>query len=118
MESYNELKLMQEEPVILADQNGLIQGINRCFEETFLWTNKALKGQLLTVIMPENYRDSHSLGLSRFLTTENRSLPEHALDLNVLCGDGTVLKSRHTIVADKCDGTWMLAGKIVPLKQS
>jgi PAS domain S-box-containing protein len=117
METYSELKAMEDEPVILADEQGMICSVNRCFEETFRWPRAELKGQLLTVIMPETYRDSHSMGISRFLTTESRTLPEHALELDVLCGDGTVLKSSHTIVAGKYDGAWMFAGKIVPLSQ-
>lgn len=115
METYDELAAMQDYPVILADHNGLICSINRCFAETFRWSEDELKGQLLTVIMPATYRDSHSMGMSRFLTTESRTIPEHALELNVVCGDGEILKSEHTIVAEKRDGVFMLAGKIVPL---
>ncbi|MDF7823992.1 PAS domain S-box protein [Pontiellaceae bacterium B12227] len=115
METYEELECMQDAPVIVADHNGLICSINRCFAETFNWKEEQLVGNLLTDIMPAKYRDSHSMGISRFLTTESRTLPEHALNLDVLCGDGTPLKSSHTIVAGKKDGKWRFAGKIVPL---
>ncbi len=116
VETFAELVEMRDAPVVVADHNGIISGVNRCFEETFNWSEERLIGNLLTDIMPERFRDSHSMGMSRFLTTESRTLPEHALDLDVLCGDGTIVKSRHTIVADKTDGIWRFAGKIEPLK--
>ena len=115
MEAFEDFKTIEHAPIIIADNNGLICSVNHCFEETFRWDRKDLVGQLLTVIMPEKYRDSHSLGLSRFLMTETRSLPEHALNLEVCCGDGTVLMSSHTIVAGQVQGEWWFAGKIVPL---
>lgn len=116
METYEEIVAIKDEPVVLADQNGIITAINPCFAETFKWVADDLRGQLLTAIMPASFRDSHSMGFSRFLTTLTRTLPEHALDLNVMCGDGTVLKSRHTIVAGQTEnGSWRFAGKIVPL---
>lgn len=117
METYEQLISLEDAPVVTADENGQIIGINDCFAKTFSWTQDQLTGSLLTEIMPSQYRDSHSMGISRFLTTESRTLPEHELDLDVVCGDGRALKSRHTIVAAKIDGQWRFAGKIVPLSE-
>lgn len=115
METFEDLKNDEHSPIIIADNDGLIRSVNRCFEETFRWKKADLIGQLLTIIMPEKYRDSHSMGLSRFLMTEIRTLPEHALNLEVCCGDGAVLMSSHTIVAGQEQGAWWLAGKVIPL---
>jgi hypothetical protein len=79
MHTFEELCAEESEPVVVADNNGLICQVNRCFEETFKWKKGELKGQLLTIIMPAKFRDSHSMGISRFLSTETRSLPEHEL---------------------------------------
>ena len=117
MHTFEELCAEESEPVVVADNNGMICHVNRCFEETFKWKKGELKGQLLTIIMPAKFRDSHSMGISRFLSTETRSLPEHELSLEVVCGDGTVLMSKHTIVAGKQDGLWGFAGMIVPLTE-
>jgi PAS domain S-box-containing protein len=117
MQTFEELCVEENEPVVVADDNGMICRVNRCFEETFKWKQGDLKGQLLTVIMPAKFRDSHSMGISRFLSTETRSLPEHELTLEVVCGDGSVLMSKHTIVAGKRDGAWGFAGMIIPLTE-
>ena len=115
METYEELERMEDVPVIFADSSGVISSVNDCFLSTFKWEREKLIGQLLTVIMPPKFRDSHTMGLSRFMTTEQRTLPEHALELEVICGDGTPIKSSHTIVAARQNEGWSFAGKIVPL---
>lgn len=117
METFESLSSSEDVPVVIADNNGLIRSVNRCFEETFKWSQEALVGQLLTNIMPSKYRDSHTLGISRFLSTEVRSLPEHALDLEVVCGDGHSLLSSHLIVAGKQGDDWFFAGRIIPREQ-
>ena len=117
MHTFEELCAEENEPVVVADENGIICHVNRCFEETFKWKQEKLKGQLLTIIMPSKFRDSHSMGISRFISTETRSLPEHELSLEVVCGDGTVFMSKHTIIAGKRDGMWGFAGMIVPLTE-
>lgn len=118
MPTFEELSLEEESPVVVADDNGMICRVNKCFEETFKWQQSDLEGQLLTVIMPAKFRDSHSMGISRFLSTETRSIPEHELALEVVCGDGSVLMSKHTIVAGKKHGIWRFAGRIIPIAES
>lgn len=118
METFEELENTEEFATIFADEDGFICRINRCFEKTFNWAPEQLEGQLLTMIMPPAFRDAHTMGFSRFVTTGKRTLPEHPLDLEVTCGTGETIPSRHTIVGTQRDGTWFFAGKIVPLSPS
>ena len=117
MDCFESLSSSEDVPVVIADNNGLIRSVNRCFLETFKWSQEDLLGELLTIIMPAKYRDSHSMGISRFLSTEIRTLPDHALDLEVVCGDGSTIISSHIIVAGKQGDDWFFAGKITPRGQ-
>lgn len=105
----------EEIPVVIADSNGMIVKANACFEKTFRWKSEELQGQLLTVIMPPKYQDSHSMGFSRFVTSKIRTLPEHPLNLEVVCGDGQTLLSEHTILTKQRNGEWIFIGKVIPL---
>ena len=115
METYDDLCNTQDFPVVFADNNGIITAINDAFAAAFSWERDRLVNQPLTVIMPEHFKEPHTMGFSRFVTSQVRKIPEHALELEVVCGDGSVLVSSHTIVVERIGSEWCFAGRIVPV---
>jgi len=55
--------------IVLADHTGRIMDWNQAAERMFGYTKEEISGKLLTVIMPERYREAHTQGLARFKTT-------------------------------------------------
>jgi len=112
MQKFNEIVSNKEVPVIMVDQDGLIQDINDAFEAAYGWSRETLKGKMLTTIIPESLRNAHHLGFSRFLTTERASILEQSLDLNIVTREGIEKPARHLITASKENGKWAFAASI------
>jgi len=112
MSKFHEIVSDKEAPVVTVDEDGLIQDINTAFEDAYGWTRENLIGKMLTKIIPEGLRNAHHLGFSRFLTTENATILEQSLDLNIVAGDGGERPARHLITASKEDGRWVFAASI------
>lgn len=106
------------EPSVVVDHNGFIISVNTAFEHTFQWQAENIVGQLVTAIIPENLRDGHHLGFSRFLTTEESNILDHPLDLEILTGSGLIKKARHFISARKKGKNWVFEAGLTLLKES
>lgn len=102
-------------PVIVASSIGLIVSINSTFEKTYLWSPKDLVGQPLSTIIPENLKDAHNMGFSRYRINQKSNVLNSPLDLEVLRGDGGVQTARHYIVSFEQNGEQMFAARIDPL---
>lgn len=102
-------------PVVIADAQGVITHINEPFIEAFGWTREEIIGSLLSAIMPPKFRDSHHLGLSRFLTTQNATVLDQPLHLEVLTKTGEVVNAEHLIIAERREQAWVFAARIKPL---
>ena len=102
-------------PVVIADSQGVITHINEPFTSAFGWTPEEIIGKLLSAIMPPKFRDSHHLGLSRFLTTQSPTILDQPLQLEVLTKTGEVINAEHLIIAERREQTWVFAARIRPL---
>jgi PAS domain S-box-containing protein len=102
-------------PIIFANSEGFVTDINRSFEETFRWPARLLVDQPLSHIIPEDLRDAHNMGFSRYIITENSTILDTPLNLKILCGDGKILMAQHLIVSLEKDGERILAAKITVL---
>ena len=77
------------------DSEGLITNWNARAETTFGWSRSDVIGHpLATIIVPHRYREAHTQGLRRFLTT----------------GEGPVLNKRIEITALRRDGSELTLG--------
>lgn len=112
MTKFQEILSNKNDPVIMADENGVIQEINAAFKDVYGWSREELKGKMLTVIIPEALRDAHHMGFSRFLTTEKATILEQSLDLNIVYSDGRERPARHFITAFKENDRWVFAACI------
>ena len=99
-------------PVIIADHNGIIQFANKEFQQAYSWESSRIIGRLISTIIPPRFKDAHHMGLSRFLTTEMATLLNQELVMEILSGQGEVLKARHYIIAEKSDGHWMFGARV------
>lgn len=112
MTKYHEILSNKIDPVVMVDQDGIIQDINAAFEDAYGWTREKLIGKMLTEIIPEGLRNAHNMGFSRFLTTEKATVLEQPLDLHIVSGDGGERPARHFITAFKENGRWVFATSI------
>ncbi len=109
------LKHEEKIPVVVADEQGFIMYVNKCFEKIFEWRSEEIIGQSLTVIIPKHLRDAHHLGFSRFLTTGISTLLNRPLKLNAVTKIGREFQAEHVIVAEASSGHWTFAASIKPL---
>ena len=118
MNDFQRIIAEKDYPVIIADKDGMIIQVNEAFNKCFAWTEDALIGQMTSSIIPENLRDAHNLGFSRFLISEKPTLLNKDLDLEILKGDGKTIKARHFISAQKDPEGWTFAAKIIAIDDS
>jgi PAS domain S-box-containing protein len=112
-QTVDEILALHDDPVVAANDLGLITYINQAFTDLYGWTLDDLAGKQLTIIMPEKFREAHQFGFSRFLTTEQARITGKPLPLEVLFKDGTVKLAEHFILADKKDDAWRFAATII-----
>lgn len=112
--TYNDIIKEEKLPAVAIDHRSVFTMINRAFTETYGWEESELLGQSVTMIMPEHMRDAHTVGFSRFLSTEQPSLLGKPLPLEVYCRDKRTVSAEHYIVGEKHQGTWRFAATITP----
>jgi len=68
--------------VVVMDSNGIVTKWNSEAEKIFGWTEKEVKGRLLSeLIIPEQFREAHKKGLRRFLATGENTILGRTVDL-------------------------------------
>jgi PAS domain S-box-containing protein len=102
-------------PVIISDQNGIVEFINPSFTSLFGWNQDEIVGQPLSTIIPPNLHDAHNLGFSRFLATGKGRLLNQPLVLKAITKEGRVFDAEHIIVAENETGQWRFGAQIRPL---
>ena len=109
------LKTETEIPVIIVDHEGTVVHINQMFEKTWGWQKDQLFGESLTTIIPENLRDAHHMGFSRFSLTGKPTILHQALELLIRQADGKEAAAEHFIIAEKIKDNWVFGATIKPL---
>jgi PAS domain S-box-containing protein len=106
-----------DRPFVLADDHGVVIGMNQAFQEFYGWDDAGLIGEPIGMILPEAFRMSHQLGFSRFTATEQSTILGHPLRLKTLCADGREIVSEHFIVAEKRPQGWVFGATLTPLPE-
>ena len=106
-----------DRPFVLADDHGVVIGMNQAFQEFYGWDDAGLIGEPIGMILPEAFRMSHQLGFSRFTATEQSTILGHPLRLKTLCADGREIVSEHFIVAEKRPQGWVFGATLTPLSE-
>jgi PAS domain S-box-containing protein len=93
------LKAETEIPVIIVDHEGTIVHLNQAFEKTWGWQKEALVGQTLATIIPDNLKDAHHMGFSRYLLTGKPTILNQRLELAIVMENGEEAVAQHHIIA-------------------
>lgn len=115
MKTLADLKQCADIPVVIADHQGFITYINPCFTEVLGWHETDLIGQLLTIILPSSFRDSHALAFSRFQATETATVLNHPIQLKTVTKSQAEILTEHFIVAEKQGEVWHFGAMLRPL---
>jgi PAS domain S-box-containing protein len=107
-----EIMATTDVPAIVANEQGLIEFINKRFTEEYGWTEQDLLDQSLTTIIPPHFQDTHRVGFSRFLATEKATLLGKPLTLAVQLKDGSTTEAEHFIIGKKNGERWRFGATI------
>jgi PAS domain-containing protein len=110
-----DLKQQHDIPVVIADHQGFVTYINPCFTEVLGWQETDIIGQLLTIILPDSFRDSHTLAFSRFQATETATVLNHPIQLKTVTKTQEEILTEHLIVAEKQGDIWLFGAVLRPL---
>ncbi|ELS33915.1 PAS domain containing protein [Pseudanabaena biceps PCC 7429] len=108
--------LISDLPAVVADFQGLITDVNTHFEEFTGWRKEEIVGQLISVILPSYFRESHHMGFSRFTATGVATILNHPLELQVITKDNREILSEHYILAEKHDEKWFFGATLRSLE--
>jgi diguanylate cyclase (GGDEF)-like protein/PAS domain S-box-containing protein len=90
---------------ISMDETGLVTEWNRAAEQLFGWSRQeALLRPLETLIIPEEAREAHRIGLKRFLSSGQSDLIGRRIELMGVRKDGTQVPVELSINATDVDG--------------
>jgi PAS domain-containing protein len=98
--------LASDLPGVIADSEGIIVDVNEHFEIFTGWGKQEIVGQLISVILPSYFRESHHMGFSRFTASGVATILNHPLELKVITKDEREILSEHYIIAEKQDEQW------------
>src|SRR5687768_3408169 len=74
--------------ILIMDETGLVVAANDSVERVLGYPADELIGKPISRIMPERYRERHTLGLRRYLDTGKRNLDWRSIELPGLKSDG------------------------------
>ncbi|ESA38991.1 pas pac sensor protein [Leptolyngbya sp. Heron Island J] len=114
-QNIEDLKVIQEVPVVIANSQGLITYINDCFERVLGWSRDDLLGELITMILPSSFKDSHNLAFSRFQVSEKATVLNHPLELMTITKSQQEIMTEHYIIAEKVEDDWLFGAMLTPL---
>ena len=92
--------------IISANEAGEIQSWNKAAENIFGYTEGEMLGGLLTVIIPEEYRELHQNGIERVAKGGKHHVIGHSVELSGLHKDG------HSIPIELSLSTWTVKNKV------
>ncbi len=110
-----DLRAIHEVPVVIANSQGLITYINDCFEKVLEWSGEDVIGELITIILPSSFRDSHNLAFSRFQASEKATVLNHPLELMTITKSQQEIMTEHYIIAEKVGDDWLFGAMLTPL---
>jgi two-component system, cell cycle sensor histidine kinase and response regulator CckA len=90
--------------IVIMDDEGRICEFNPAAEQAFGFKREEILGkQLVETIIPHHYRDAHTAGLKRFLSTGEARVMGRRVELSALRADGTCFPCELTITLTKAD---------------
>jgi PAS domain S-box-containing protein len=116
-EQFSAIAATAHEAIVTADAAGTITYFNPGAERVFGYTADEVRGQPLTRLMPERYRDKHRHGFARFLETGESKVIGRTLELTGLRRDGTEFPVELSLSSWQRNGESAFAGIIRDVTQ-
>ena len=88
-ERYRAVAYSAPDAIVSADGSGNIISWNRSAQDIFGYTEQEIIGERLTLLMPEQFRDSHRRGLDRISSTGESNVIGKTVELQGLRKDGS-----------------------------
>ncbi len=114
MESIQEMEKEELKPVIISNQEGNVTFINKCFKETFGYSEDDLIGKALTTIIPKEMHMGHNMGVSRFIASGKPKMMNKYLNLKIIDKNGSQVNTEQYMIAEKKDDKWVFGATITP----
>ncbi|MDH3349010.1 MAG: PAS domain S-box protein [Desulfobulbaceae bacterium] len=108
----NFVKENQKQPLILADDNGIITDLNDKFCDSYEWERDQLIGRPITAIIPTALHDAHHIGLSNYLVSGHPRILKQPLPLQLMTGSGKTITAEHYIISELSNGKYRFAATI------
>lgn len=80
------------EPLLVIDENGTLELVNKAAETLLGWDDGSLVGESLTVVIPERLRTAHWEGFRRWVRDGRSSVVGHPLRVPALRRDGSEIE--------------------------
>ena len=109
---YRQLTEGSLDAVIVADRDGRIVLFNPSAARTFGWSADEVLGQSLTTLMPEGLRDSHDIGITRYLETRDPRLVGKTVEVQGLRKNGETFPLELSLNAIELAGELQFIGSI------
>jgi PAS domain S-box-containing protein len=104
------------ERAIVVDSHNRILGINPQLADEIGWVPDDLVGRRVVAIIPPSYREAHTAGFTRHLTTGEAHALGVAVELPVLRSDGSERPYTFFIEADRSpSGKAVYIARLTPL---
>ena len=70
-----------QDAIIVADQDGNVTLFNAAAQKTFGFTEEEVRGRPVTLLMPDDFKESHEQGMARFLATREPHVVGRTVEL-------------------------------------
>jgi PAS domain S-box-containing protein len=83
-------RLLEEaaDAILVCSHDGVIRMINESAAHLFGWSQHELRGQHISVLVPERYRNHHAVSVERYVSTPSKRKMGDHLATPGLCRDG------------------------------
>lgn len=88
-EQFRAVAQTASDAIVSANQLGRITYLNAAAERMFGYTMDEADGELLELLMPEQYKDAHKMGIERYLATGESRLIGRTIEIQARKKDGT-----------------------------
>ena len=117
MTTLDDLYDKHDVPVVIVDNEGIIQYVNQKFLNVFEYQKDEIIEEHIVKIIPPDLRDAHNSGFSRYLSTGESTIMEKELELKAIKKGGEVFMATHYILSGKRDNKIQVGATILPLVQ-
>src|SRR5215208_8126138 len=98
--------------IVTITPDGIVRWFNRGAERIFDYAAEEVIGQLVTLLMPERYRELCMAGLHRYLRTGEARVAGGTFELMGLRKDGSEFPIEMSLGETHEDGEWLFTGVI------